>query len=215
MDDHFFRHLHPILSTKEYKFQQRKSAPTGSEGECLAVCLIWIKEKITSTRFGLFRTSEFAASESNVHAHNLGIMARARSLGGHRSFNQLGDIENRLGLENETGVPASYVSNRLSQGLDLEISLVGLVAELQPGTAACAMMTIAGAQAGHAIAMYRSRSGSLHFFDPNSGIYKVQHAPAFISGWLEGCRNRGWTGMRPDFRAGAAQSSWCQLYSRG
>ena len=214
MEDHFFRDLHPQLSTKEYKFQQRKSAPNGSEGECLAVCLMWIKEKISSSRFSWFRTSDFSAGENEKHTHNFEIMQRARSLGGHGSFSQIQIIENNLGLQHQIGNPAAFMNRRASQGLDLLQSLVALVAELQPGTAACARLRIANPEGGHSIAMYRSRSGHLHFFDPNVGIYKVNHPTNFIMVWLQGCRSRGWDRMTPDVRTDLAQTTWCQLYPR-
>ncbi len=201
-------------SVKEYKFQQRKSMPhPDSEGECLALCLMWIKEKITSSSFPWLRSSIFASRGSNVHAHNRGIMQAARSLGGHRTFAQNETIVNLLGLDYETGRPAMYVNRRRSRGYDLDESLIGLVADLQPGMAACVKIRIGNRPLGHAVALYRSRSGHIHFFDPNCGIYTVRYTSNFMQAWTRGCENRGWRLMTPDVRGGA-QTSWCDYYPR-
>ena len=214
MDDHFFRALHPHLSKKEYKFQQRKSAPSDSQGECLAVCLMWIKEKISTNRFSLFRNSAFSAAPGNEHLHNLGIMQRAQALGGHESSNQLAILEDGLGLEHDTGIPAVRRVRRNSQDFDVVDSLIALLAELQPGTAACAEIYIGNMPAGHAVAVYRSRSGTLHFFDPNCGVYKIEHTGGFLQAWYQGCLNRGWLGMQPSVRPGQAQTNWSHFYPR-
>lgn len=214
MVDHFFRALHPHFSEKEYKFQQRRSAPTDSRGECLAVCLMWIKEKITASKFGLFRHSAFTAAPGGEHRHNLGIMQRAHALGGHASSNQLAVLESALGLEHDIGVPAVSVGERNSANYDVVASLTALLAELQPGVAACADISIENRPAGHAVAMYRSRSGNLHFFDPNCGIYRIQHTGGFLQAWYQGCLNRGWLGMQPSVRPGLAQTSWSRFYPR-
>ena len=43
---------------------------------------------------------------------------------------------------------------------------------------------------GHAIAFYKSRGGTLYFFDPNAGVYEIsrphgKHLLGFVQAWLE------------------------------
>ena len=213
MVDHSFSELRPQLAEKEYKFQQRKSASADSEGECLAVCLMWIKEKITTNRFSLFRTSAFSAAPGSEHRHNRGIMDRARALGG-RGIDQLAILEGALGLQHDIGVAAARRIRRLSQNPDVISSMTALLAEIQPGTGATAEIYVDNRQAGHAVAIYRSRSGTIHFFDPNCGIYRIKQPGGFLEAWYQGCLNWGWLGMEPNVRPGQGQTEWSRFYPR-
>jgi hypothetical protein len=63
---------------------------------------------------------------------------------------------------------------------------------MKTGTGAVMLMTLTSTapQAieqpeGHATAVYKSRGGSLYFFDPNIGVYEVHDAAAFITSWKE------------------------------
>lgn len=69
-----------------------------------------------------------------------------------------------------------------------------------------------GAGAGHAIAWYRSRHGTLYFFDPNAGVYTVPDGEArihdFVAVWrgvYRGTDNIDWK---------TTENSWCRIYRR-
>jgi hypothetical protein len=66
---------------------------------------------------------------------------------------------------------------------------------------------------GHAIAFYRSRGGTLYFFDPNAGVYEVFQSEAsnvlkFVQAWLEVYVRENsiiWQ---------TASNNWCAVYNR-
>ena len=63
---------------------------------------------------------------------------------------------------------------------------------------------------GHAIAFYRSRGGSLYFFDPNAGVYEAfePNILNFVQVWLK-------VYVKEDsITWKTAASNWCAIYNR-
>jgi hypothetical protein len=218
MSDYFFEELRSH-ALKEYKFQQRKHNP--AFGVCLPLTLMWIKEKLTDGIFARLLRGErmFSASSSGVgvHARNGSTMAQAARSQVSGTGVDMSPLEREFGL-----VPTHHTlalsyrrdSNNI-RVVDFATTLAHAGAELRHGQAVCVEVEVRRADekiAGHAIAMYRSRGGKLHFFDSNAGVYTVHDLQGFMQAWIEGCARRGWR-IEPFIRFGD-DHSWYHTYQR-
>lgn len=221
MSDHYFHNLRQ-QGEKLYKFQQRKSAPEGSEGECLAVALMWIKEKITASRFRFSDRGEFrVAAGGDIHGHNFDLMQRARSYGGHGTIDQLRTVERGVGVQRSEEVERIGRYQPSGDVYDLRENMERVARRLQPGTGAVLRITLRywkdgqSKEAGHAVAFYLSRGLHLYFFDSNCGIYKVTRPGSFVREWIAGCEARGWSALAPMVPRFPVDTAWCTIYGRG
>jgi hypothetical protein len=226
--DHFFAQLQ-AHATKLYKFQQRKSVPHGTGdqwgGACLAITLVWIHEKTTTSNSFLlrpFQHREFVSSASgDIHAHNAHICGRANNyLSGSKDGADISPVERAIGL-----VPINSLTAELKRvrgpapthfpEVDLAGTLVNTAYNLPAGHAVCLEIELfqSGQKYAHAIGMYKSRGGTLHFFCPNAGEYEVLNPEGFFEAYIAGCEQRGWQQLYPLVRRGD-EGAWCHFYSR-
>jgi hypothetical protein len=226
--DHFFAQLQ-AHATKLYKFQQRKSVPHGTGdqwgGACLAITLVWIHEKTTTSNSFLlrpFQHREFVSSASgDIHAHNAHISGTANMY--RRDLVHGGDIspiERAIGLVPLNSSTAEIKRTRgaappYSPEVDFAGTLVNTAYNLHAGYAVCLEIGLfySGKPEGHAIGMYKSRGGTLHFFCPNAGEYDVINPEGFFEAYIAGCEQRGWQQLYPLVRRGD-EGAWCHFYSR-
>ena len=224
---HYFSDL-KRYSTKYLKFQQRKSSQSfaNSNGVCLELALMWIKEKLSTTNSKYKKTKSnnkifsTPSVDNDIHYYNANIMNTAQKyriptgdgadLGPINAELNLVQDSHSLGLswKNEDGI--RVVVFPLTRAIAAD--------RLPKGKAVCFEVFVRRPSlenAGHAVSIYRSRGGTLHFFDPNAGAYEVRDIQQFMEAWVTGCGNRGWS-VDPYFRGSKDNDdhSWYHVYTR-
>jgi hypothetical protein len=85
-----------------------------------------------------------------------------------------------------TGRPQeSFVAERVD-----DATIAGAGEQLPKGNAIVLDLKQEAGGPGHAVAFYRSRGGTLYFFDPNAGVYEIsrpyeKHLLGFVQTWLD------------------------------
>jgi hypothetical protein len=223
--DHYFSELNRY-SNKYLKFQQRKSTIEGlsSDHQCLALSLMWIGEKCSTTnssvRPGQKATLFVAQSDdASTHAYNAEAMKAADLYKNMiKTGSDISPISEALGLKPHH-VSFEIVKQKDSSNysvIDFSETLTAVALKLEKGKAILIEVLVRRPYvdtAGHAISLYRSRGGKLHFFDSNVGAYEVNDVGDFMKAWIEGCKNRGWT-VSPYFRGFGEDDSWYHAYER-
>lgn len=203
-DDFFFRELKDY-ATKEYKFRQRHSlegirAAGGdlSNGVCAAMCLVWIAEKMSHRAFSIVRSRGSFTDGGHEDRHNEAIMMKAYDLTMQHYSGRggdLSDVEAALKLNNVSQDSVGIAPHRDEQ---LPQTMSRTIAQMPAGCAVGFEFDFVGPSANgrpvHMVCAYKSRSGTIHFFDPNAGIYKIElvKLAMFSSAWERACANRGW-----------------------
>ena len=215
------------FASKEYKFQQRKSLQFArwdyghhvAIGACVGAVMMWVREKLTTTgaSWNPMQTKQFSPeSGSSVHERN--AMTMIEAAGNQVRYNRKGVnyVAEYLGLHDATFDirPAVRPDRQNRPEVQIPETLVRVAEELHEGSAAVIELGVREGtedkRRGHAIGMYRSRGGHLHFFDPSVGVYEVRDVDGFMRAWLDGCRNsRDWTFI--PFRN---EGDWIHCYTR-
>ena len=212
-----FRALKALAGVeKEYRFNQGKSerlAPSAPGGYCLSLSLMWIKEKLNNPRkigFGA-RNSEFSYQKGidprdhhATHQYNAGLYLRGvyheATYRQNTDPDDLSSIEQSVGLNPSIGSLNTIISSQLGVAVDLVATMDQGIRNLQKGQAALVQLQFTknnGSRGAHAVAMYKSRAGSLYFFDANAGIYLIQvTVREFFRTW-ERCyaQRAGWNNL--------------------
>jgi hypothetical protein len=216
------------FASKEYKFHQRKSiaraeqeyGAAAANGVCFGVVMMWMKEKLTTTGSlpGGLQNLKFAPRlNANIHVRTETTMLQAAAFQSHYSRHGVDNLAQHMNLH-EAAYTVDTASRRNESNMpEVEIlaTLVRAGENLPEGHAIAMELKVRDAGSGtqiggHAIGMYRSRGRTLHFFDPNVGVYEVRNIPDFMQAWLDGCRyGRGWV-----FSPFRDHSQWIYCYER-
>lgn len=217
------------FASKEYKFHQRKSislaeqeyGAAAADGVCFGVVMMWVKEKLTTTgslASGPQNLKFAPRRNADIHVRNETTMLRAAAFQSFYSQHGVGNLAQHMNLH-ETEYTVDPVSRRNESNNLPEVQILATLVRagenLPEGHAIAMELKVRDAGngtqiGGHAIGMYRSRGHTLHFFDPNVGVYEVRNIPDFMQAWLDGCRyGRGWV-----FSPLRDHGSWIYCYER-
>ncbi len=189
---------------------------------CATACMLWIAAKIgrkaNRPRLGADFSRSFL-DRRNEDKRNEAIMLRAHQLNQKHYANQSGDltdVEKELKLEK---APSKTISDTAA-GMDtFPDKLAHVIKHLRYCQAAAfdLQVTKDGTTGGHMVAAYKSPAGSIHFFDPNAGVYEIDssNVSEFMRGLERAFGNRGWENVEPFHRQHLQpRHNWAQIYSR-
>lgn len=163
------------------------------DGMCAGVTLKWLQEKLGGSN-SVFRRSakDFVHSPTLAQITNLRISAAVAQIDHDKNMISLVELLER---NHVTATPMKEYKNK-DRGpapehmayTDIPINFVRICRDMQKGSGVLMRTTIkdkSGNTGHHATAIYKSRGGSLHFFDPNAGSYKIKNPAEFIKAWVE------------------------------
>lgn len=187
---------------------------------------MWIKEKVSTTNSKYRKRKSdnkifvTPTDESRIHARNAEGMGHADRLQTLQvNGTDVSPISNALNLISDSHpVTLSWKKQDNIRVVNFPQTLTAAADSLPKGKSVCFEILIKrpGLEtAGHAVSIYRSRGGTLHFFDPNAGAYEVRDVQQFMEAWVTGCGNRGWS-VSPYFRESRDDDdhSWYHVYTR-
>lgn len=180
---------------------------TGSKnpkGVCLALSGAWLKEKRTRTNGSFSTALDLVGLDRKFHGTNATDAGQEKIVTDATRRQDIyekseGTASDRLDkLLRESGL---RYDPRLSDAMDecvqqhadpvsflpvtdIALTFTSATSEtcLPKGQGVCIAIDVGGR--GHAVAAYRSGGGSLHFFDPNLGVFKVGDPAKFFKVWV-------------------------------
>ncbi|MGI3776488.1 MAG: YopT-type cysteine protease domain-containing protein [Janthinobacterium lividum] len=200
-----------LLAHSELEFDLQQGvvlrALTGStdpKGVCLALSGAWLKEKRTRTNGSFSAALDLVGLDRKFHVTNVTedrekkivTAATERQNAYEKSGGTANDRLDRLlresGMRYDPGLSAAMedcVRQHPDPGdwrpvTDIALTFTSATSDacLPEGRGVCIAVDVDGR--GHAVAAYRSRGGSLHFFDPNLGVFKVGNPAGFFAEWV-------------------------------
>ncbi len=218
---------------REYKFAQADSygqinaevmgtnySDNLQNGVCMGVVLNWTKEKLATSN-GLFRRDGPLLNPTTKRFSNplfgeSGPRNESTMLAGamtHLAYvaKSRGTVARELGLIEGAHDPRPTV--RQGDGNipgRIEDSTIAAAGTGLPKGNAIVVELEQDDGSGHAIAFYRSRGGTLYFFDPNAGVYEVFESNIlnFVQAWLEVYVRENSITWK------TAARDWCAVYNR-
>jgi hypothetical protein len=174
MQDHYFSNLNRF-GVKILKFQQRKSMSNipDSNGVCLSVALMWIKEKTQTSNSCIRKNRSDSkifvphAVDADTHTYNADIMQQAEIYQNLlENGADISPINDALGLiPTAHSVSLSWQNANNIREINFPDTLARAANDLPKGKAICFEIRVQRPYLeddGHAVSIYRSRGGSLH-----------------------------------------------------
>ncbi|MBE7210922.1 MAG: hypothetical protein INR65_07870 [Gluconacetobacter diazotrophicus] len=164
------------FASLEYEFDQSRHLLRSSLGECVAISLLWIQDKtINTNRPGIVDNRLFRFRLLGTSRAHQEIVSRASNM----RAGAIPDVATIRRMEDDLGIRRVMNGSLAGTAADMNMNPIMVMEQLSGvlpfGNAALVRVdSRLGQSPNHVVALYKSRSGTLHFFDANLGSFSVR-----------------------------------------